>query len=40
MPANNAQWAFFLFFAGGALGGWMVLVLLAIEVVKGFRKAQ
>lgn len=28
---TEAQWAWFLFFAGGAAGGWLLLILAAID---------
>ena len=31
MPENAPQWFLFLFFAGGALGGWMLIPLVIIE---------
>lgn len=40
MPANDIQWAWFLFWAGGALGGWLVLAILALEAWKSFRKVR
>lgn len=40
MPVNGAQWAWFFFFSGGAMGGWLVLVILGIEAWKSFRKVR
>lgn len=37
MPTNNAQWAFFLFFAIGALGGWMLLGMMALDFLAAAR---
>ena len=31
MPVGWVEWAMFLFFAGGALGGWVVLVSFLYE---------
>jgi hypothetical protein len=38
MPETLAQWAWFLFFAGGAAGGWLVLAILAGQFWIGFKK--
>lgn len=31
MPSNEAQWFWFIFFAGGAFGGWLLIPLALIE---------
>jgi hypothetical protein len=31
MPTGWIEWAMFLYFAGGALGGWALLVTLVYE---------
>jgi len=40
MPQNDIQWLFFLFFAIGALGGWLILGILAVEAWKSFKKMR
>lgn len=34
---NGFQWLFFIFFAGGSAGGWLVLILLGIDRVRTWR---
>ena len=34
MPSNPVAWIMFIFFAGGALGGWVVLYLFLREYWK------
>lgn len=34
MPENILGWIMFVFFSGGALGGWMILYLAAREFWK------
>jgi hypothetical protein len=38
MPGSAAGWLLFTFFAGGALGGWAVLWLIAREYWKDVLK--
>jgi hypothetical protein len=38
MPNTAEQWVWFMFFAGGALGGWMIVCLLAIEFWRKVRR--
>lgn len=40
MPTTDAQWLWFLFFAIGAMGGWLILGILAVEAWKSFKKAR
>lgn len=34
MPSNWFGWVMLIFFAGGALGGWVVLALWVREMIK------
>ena len=38
MPSTGLAWAMFAFFAGGALGGWVVLYLFLREFWKDATK--
>lgn len=40
MPSSNAQWVMFMFFAIGAIGGWLILGILALEAWKAFKKVR
>lgn len=40
MPDGLVNWMFFSFFAIGALGGWVVVFLVAAEWVKHLREAR
>ena len=40
MPQTDIQWLWFLFFAGGSVGGWTVLAILVVETWKSFRKVR
>ena len=40
MPANEVQWAMFLFFAVGALGGIVYLAQLMLELVSAAQVAR
>lgn len=35
MPETGAQWLWFVFFAGGAIGGWTALLLRALDAING-----
>jgi hypothetical protein len=37
MPENGYQWAWFVFFVGGTIGGWIILYLIATAAVREFR---
>lgn len=39
MPETFAQWLWFVFFAGGALGGWASLILITPVALDEGRKA-
>lgn len=34
MPSNSAQWIWFVFFAGGSIGGWLLLALSISEILR------
>ena len=38
MPSSLVGWSMFAFFAGGAAGGWLVLVLFAIDRAQAWRR--
>lgn len=40
MTSEIAQWAFIAFIAGGALGGWVITIVFAVEVVKGWKSRK
>ena len=40
MPETPAQWAWFVFFAGGAIGGWLAAVLAVWWAVETFKIAR
>lgn len=40
MPANSAQWAWFLFFALGALGGLTYVVNLVMDLIRTIQIAK
>ena len=40
MPANDVQWAMFLFFAIGSLGGLMYMVSLVLDLVRTIHIAR
>ena len=40
MPANSAQWTWFLFFALGALGGLTYLVNLVLDLIRTVQVAR
>lgn len=39
MPDTFIAWCLFAFFAGGAAGGWVLLILWAIDQYRAWRKA-
>lgn len=40
MPQTEAEWAWFFFWGIGALGGWLILGILAVEAWKSFKKMR
>lgn len=38
MPNTPTAWLMFTFFAGGALGGWVLLILFALDQIRHWRK--
>lgn len=39
LPETPTGWMAFAFYTIGAGGGWFVLVVLSIDIVRGYRKA-
>ena len=37
MPENWLGWTMFVFFAGGAVGGWLVVGAFTVDVYRGFK---
>jgi hypothetical protein len=35
MPTTDAQWIWFFFYTGGALAGWLALILHIHNAIKG-----
>lgn len=40
MPETLVQWLWFVFFAGGSLGGWVVMLALGYEIWRGWKKVH
>lgn len=38
MPESAVGWLMFAFFAGGATGGWVLLILFAVDQFRAWRK--
>ena len=32
MPTNWVQWAWFIFFSGGAVGGWLMVLVCTLHI--------